>query len=361
MGETVKQIGFEGLGIKPFNVNNVAFTIGDNFAVYWYAIIITLGMILAVIFAMKFANKVGVTADDIVDCALWGTPFALIGARLYYIIFSLDEFIGNSFTETIKNMVDIRTGGLAIYGGIIFGFLTALIVCKIKKIKALAIFDVAALGFLIGQAVGRWGNFVNGEAYGELCNLPWGMTINGAGPYHPTFLYESLWNILGFVLLLLFTLKLRKHRGETFFGYMIWYGIGRALIEGLRTDSLWLIPESLKKAWGLNFNLRVSQVLSIIIAVAGVVLFIVARRGIFDRIAEKNAQKREMKRALKSNNEEAETYIPVFLQENDESDELEELDKIEDELPEEVNGDVTEDNVVITESQMEENDDVSDN
>ncbi len=348
MGE-IKQIGFEGLGIGPFDINNVAVSFGNNFAIYWYAIIITCGMILAFIFAMLFAKKVGVTADNVVDCAIWSTPFALIGARLYYILFSLDNFISDSFVDTLKQMIDIRNGGLAIYGGIIFAFITALIVCKIKKIKALAVFDVAALSFLIGQAIGRWGNFVNGEAHGTLCDLPWGMTINGAGPYHPTFLYESLWNIVGFILLLIFTLKLRKHRGETFFGYMIWYGIGRALIEGIRTDSLWLIPESLKSEWGLNFNLRVSQVLSIIIAVAGLILFILARAGVLDRIAEKRALKRAEKEKAKHGSKNNEEYVPVFFSDENSDienissddtadegkDELIEADSIEEEIPEE--------------------------
>ncbi len=269
-------IGFEGIGILPFLMDRIAFSIG-SFDVYWYAVIITVGLILAVGFCMWQASKFDLTIDNVLDVLLWGLPTAVICARAYYVLFELDRY--DSFAE----MVNIRDGGLAIYGGVIGAFVTGYVYCRIKKVNMLALYDLASLGFLIGQTIGRWGNFVNAEAFGEKTTLPWGMTINGYGPYHPTFFYESLWNLIGFVLLLLFAKKWRKHFGEVFFLYFAWYGLGRFFIEGLRTDSLY---------WG---PVRVSQILAAIFFLAGIAFFVLSRKGILamwqERLVDRTAVK----------------------------------------------------------------------
>ena len=271
-------IGFEGIGIDPFLLDRVAFSIG-NFDVYWYAILITVGLVLAVGFCMWQAKNFDLNTDNVIDVLLWGLPIAVICARAYYVLFALDKY------DTFGEMLNIRDGGLAIYGGVIGAFITGFVFCKIKKINMLALFDLASFGFLIGQSIGRWGNFVNAEAYGSATKLPWGMTINGFGPYHPTFLYESLWNALGFALLFLFVRKLKKHHGEAFFLYFTWYGLGRFFIEGLRTDSLYLGP------------IRISQLLAAIFFVAGLVFFVLSRKGAIvklqNKIIDKTIKKQE--------------------------------------------------------------------
>ncbi|MBQ1272231.1 MAG: prolipoprotein diacylglyceryl transferase [Clostridia bacterium] len=271
-------IGFEGIGIAPFLMDRIAFSIG-NFDVYWYAIIITVGLILAVGFCMWQAKRFDLTTDNVIDVLLWGLPIAVICARAYYVLFALDKY------DTFAEMLNIRDGGLAIYGGVIGAFLTGFVFCKIKKVNMLALFDLASFGFLIGQTIGRWGNFVNAEAFGSVTDLPWGMTINGYGPYHPTFLYESLWNALGIALLFFFVKKLKKHHGEAFFLYFTWYGLGRFFIEGLRTDSLYL------------GSIRISQLLAAIFFVAGIVLFVLSRKGFIvklqDKIIDRTVKKQE--------------------------------------------------------------------
>ena len=266
------EICFEELGIS-FSMDRIAFSIG-NFDIYWYAVIITFGLILAVGFCMWNAPKFGLTIDNVLDVLLCGLPVAVICARVYYVLFKLDQY--DSFGE----MINIRDGGLAIYGGVIGAFVTGFVYCRIKKVNLLALFDLGSFGFLIGQAIGRWGNFVNAEAYGEITDLPWGMTINGHGPYHPTFLYESLWNIFGFVLLLIFAKKWMKHHGEVFSLYFAWYGLGRFFIEGLRTDSLYL------------GSIRVSQLLAALFYVAGIMFFIGLRTKIFDKIQKKTKKEK---------------------------------------------------------------------
>ncbi len=277
-------IGFEGIGISPFSMNRIAFSVG-SFNVYWYAIIITVGLILAVSFCMWQAKKFDLTVDNVLDVLLWGLPIGVICARAYYVLFELDQY--NSFWE----MINIRDGGLAIYGGVIGAFITGFVFCKIKKINMLALFDLASFGFLIGQAIGRWGNFVNAEAYGSTTDLPWAMTINGSGPYHPTFLYESLWNVLGFILLFVFLNKWKKHHGEVFFLYFAWYGLGRFFIEGLRTDSLYL------------GGFRISQLLAAIFFVAGIIFFAMSRKGIIIKIQDKIVNQTSKKQ---------EKYKPVY-------------------------------------------------
>lgn len=278
---------FDKLGIGPFLLDRVAFSIG-SFKIYWYAVIIAIGLVLAVAFCMwqakRFAN---LTVDNVLDVLIFGLPIAVICARAYYVIFAPNSF------ESVGEMLDIRNGGLAIYGGIIGAFATGAVYCKIKKVNMLALFDLASFGFMIGQAIGRWGNFVNGEAHGGLTELPWGMTVNGWGPYHPTFLYESLWNILGFILLYLFFRKWMKNHGEVFFLYLAWYGVGRAVIEGLRTDSLYI------GATGI----RVSQLLAAILVVVGVTFFILSRRNVLKKANDRIRVHKEIK---------SKEYRPLF-------------------------------------------------
>ncbi len=281
-------VGFEGIGILPFLMDRIAFSIGQ-FDIYWYAVIITIGLILAVSFCIWQAPKFDLTVDNVLDVLLWGLPIAVICARAYYVLFKLDQY--DSFAE----MINIRDGGLAIYGGVIGAFVTGFIYCKVKKVNLLALFDLGAFGFLIGQTIGRWGNFVNAEAHGEITDLPWGMTINGYGPYHPTFLYESLWNLLGFVLIFLFAKKWMKHYGEVFSLYFSWYGLGRFIIEGLRTDSLYLGP------------IRVSQLLAVIFFFAGIIFFILLRKGIVFKMQDK-----VIDRAIKKQEKYKPVYTPLF-------------------------------------------------
>ena len=260
----ISTVSFPGLGIGEFKLNSVAFTI-FGVEIAWYAILITLGMVAAVFYTVYMARKIGITAEDVVDYAIWVIPLGVIGARLYYVLCELDNY--HSFIDVIN----IRNGGLAIYGGIIAGGITVLLVSKFKKINFLAFADCVCPGVILAQAVGRWGNFMNGEAFGGitdifcrmgLCNAE---SLNKFGTtelvyVHPTFLYESLWNLLGFVLINLFVKYIgKKYDGQVFVMVFGWYGLGRAFIEGLRMDSLYF------SLFGLE--LRTSQVLAAVIFV----------------------------------------------------------------------------------------------
>ena len=205
---------------------------------YWYGVIIACGFLLAVTYCYSRCERdFGISQNDLTDVLVFGVPFGIIGARLYYVI-----FFGNY--HTLSEIVKIWEGGLAIYGGIIAAAVTILIVCRVKKISALAVMDVVSFGFLIGQCVGRWGNFMNREAFGYetdiFCRM--GLTLNGTTIYvHPTFLYESLWNLIGFLGMHICSKKFpRKFDGQYFLTYIAWYGLGRVWIEGLRTDSLYI-------------------------------------------------------------------------------------------------------------------------
>ena len=262
-------VSFPGLGIGNMTLNPVALTIG-NFNINWYAIIITLGMILAVTYVILRAKKIGIDYEEIIDFSIFVIPLGVMGARLYYFISEIKRY--DSFWDLFK----IHEGGLAIYGGIIAGTLTVFVICKIKKISFLALGDCTIPGVIMAQSIGRWGNFINGEAYGGVTSLPWRMcgssfanTLLGDGVItaeqyqqmlagelgvHPTFLYESLWNLIGFIGINIFY-KHKRYDGEIVFLMFGWYGLGRALIEGLRTDSLYIG----------NTSLRISQVLAIVI------------------------------------------------------------------------------------------------
>ncbi|MDD4689712.1 MAG: prolipoprotein diacylglyceryl transferase [Eubacteriales bacterium] len=230
-------IQFPGLGLE-FNIERVAFSLFGK-DVYWYGIIIGLGVMLALIYALYEARRVGFDTNALLDVVIYGILFGIIGARTYYVIFNITQY--DSFWDIFK----IWEGGIAIYGGLIGSLTAAYIYCKKKNQNFLLLLDVVSVPFLIGQAIGRWGNFVNREAFGGETTLPWRMTIyNEIGKLvsvHPTFLYESLWNVVGIVVLVLYR-KHKKFTGELFAMYITWYGLGRIWIEGLRTDSLMLGP-----------------------------------------------------------------------------------------------------------------------
>ncbi len=261
-------VSFPGLGIGEFSFNKVAFTIpiGSGVEVRWYGIIITVGIILGLLYASFRAKHEGISFDDLLDITIFTVIFAIIGARLYYVIFSNDTY------ETFYDVIAIWNGGIAIYGAIIAGALTIIAVCKYKKIKMLKALDMAAPAVMIGQIIGRWGNFTNGEAYGYavkesefLYFMRMGLS-KGSAPIqnfvHPTFLYESLWNLVGF-LIINALYKKKKFDGQILLMYLTWYGFGRMFIEGLRTDSLPL---------GI---FRVSQIVGFVCFAAGLILLIV--------------------------------------------------------------------------------------
>jgi len=247
-------VTFPGLGLT-FELNRVAFSIGD-FNIYWYGIIIGLGFLLGGGFCCWRAKDFGLKADDILDLLLFAAPGGIIGARLYYIIFNPDLYKNADGSLNFKAMLNVHNGGLAIYGGIIMAVLIAFLVARYKKIPFLTLIDACACGLLIGQLVGRWGNFINVEAYGEETTLPWRMGILDPEymEVHPTFLYESLWNLLGLCLLIFVMRKgWRKFDGMLFLLYMAWYGFGRGLIEGLRTDSLYFFSTGIRTSQMVGF------------------------------------------------------------------------------------------------------------
>lgn len=253
-------ISFPGLGLS-FNPSRVAFSIGSK-PIYWYGIIIAAGFLLAVYYAMRRADQFGLTQDHIIDMLICAVPLAIIGARAYYCLFSW-----NLYKDDPIRVLYIWEGGLAIYGGVIGAVIGLFLYTKVKKVKTSALLDIGGLGLLIGQSIGRWGNFMNREAFGAQTDsfLRMGLTdASGATIYvHPTFLYESVWNAIG-LLILHFYSKRRKFDGQIFLMYLGWYGLGRMFIEGLRTDSLYV---------GAS-NLRVSQLLAGICFLA-VVIFLV--------------------------------------------------------------------------------------
>jgi phosphatidylglycerol:prolipoprotein diacylglycerol transferase len=208
--------------------------------VYFYAVIIVLGFLLATLYIMRRRREFGLTQDHILDMFIYCVVSGVVGARLYYVIFNPADYFGPG---KWLNIVKVWEGGLAIYGGIIAAAVCMFFYARAKKVPVGVFFDVGGLALLIGQAIGRWGNFFNREAFGGQTDLPWKMGLTtGAGTVyvHPTFLYESLWNILGFILIHTFSKKNRKYDGQIFLMYLAWYGFGRFLVEGLRTDSLYL-------------------------------------------------------------------------------------------------------------------------
>ena len=218
-------------------------------------------MLLGLYFCMKQAPKYGLSEDNVIDTVLWVIPISIVGARLYYVLFYLDLFRGSDGSIDWSSTYRIWDGGLAIYGGVIAGFLTAYLFSRRKKISFWALTDCCVQGLFIGQAIGRWGNFINREAFGGLTDLPWRMRLWTSGTtyvdVHPTFLYESLWNLIGLLLLYFVVARARRFDGESTCFYFLWYGLGRFWIEGLRTDSLYLFHWTL-----FGERIRVSQALS---------------------------------------------------------------------------------------------------
>lgn len=262
----INYISFPGIGIGEMEIDKIAFNVFGR-PIAWYGIIITIGIILAVLYVINRGKYEGVSQDDIIDYSIFVIPIAIIGARLYYVLTSLDQY------DSLLEMFAIWEGGLAIYGAVIGGALTALVVSKIKKIKILKMFDMLVPAVMIGQIIGRWGNFMNAEAHGGVTDIFIRMGIRtqymDAPVYvHPTFLYESLWNLVGFLLINAYYKK-KKYHGEIFYMYMAWYGIGRFFIEGLRTDSLYVGP------------FRISQVIGIASFVVGAfcLLFMYFKKG----------------------------------------------------------------------------------
>ncbi len=284
----VNTLSFPGLGIGEFQVNKIAFTLFGR-TVAWYGIIVTLAIISVCAVVFIKAKKAGISTDDILDYFIFSIVFGVIGARLYYVLF---HGIGNftvtegsfweKLTGTLYNIVAVWEGGLAIYGGVIAAAITVVVVSRIKHISFLKILDMAGHAALLGQAIGRWGNFMNAEAHGVETDIFCRMGIKNAFGithyYHPTFLYESLWNILGFALIFRL-LKHKKYDGQAFLWYVTWYGFGRMLIEGLRTDSLYIG----------NTGIRVSQLLAFCLFIGGAVTLVVLgirRRGASVRLAD---------------------------------------------------------------------------
>ena len=285
----IRTVTFPGLGLE-FTLNRVAFTIPFlNRPVYWYGVIITCGLILAVYLCSRWGKRFGITEDNIIDMMLFAVPAALVAIRVYYVVFNLDIYRRADGSLDWGAIVDYSDGGLAIYGAIISSVIVLLIFCRVKKLSFLAYADLGVHGLFIGQLIGRWGNFMNVEAFGSATTLPWRMSgasiaadmlrwgyvdqagyeaiLSGTLGVHPTFFYESAWNFLGLIMAYLMGKK-RKFDGQCFLFYFFWYGLGRFWIEGLRTDSLYLF------GWELfGMPVRVSQLLAAVTCVlAGAVL-----------------------------------------------------------------------------------------
>lgn len=274
------EIVFPKLGID-LHLDSTAFEIG-GLSIQWYGILITLGLVLALIYAFTQVKQYGLHPERFLDAVIGGIIGGIVGARTYYVLLNWDNYAGDW-----KSIFNLREGGLAIYGGIIGGLLVGCLVAKLRKIRILPLLDIVGIGFLLGQSIGRWGNFFNQEAFG--CNTDsifgmsggriqdwitnsypytsyyanFGTQLDASQPVHPCFLYESIWCLLGFVLLAIFAKKIRRYDGQIFLIYIGWYGLERAFVEGLRTDSL------------VIGNIRISQLLAILCVVASVVLQIV--------------------------------------------------------------------------------------
>lgn len=276
-------VKFAGIA-KEFTVSN---TLNLGFTtVRWYGAIIAFGFLLAVLFGGRIAYKWKINLDKMIDVLLYGTIGGILGARLYYVAFKWDYY-GQHLSEVFK----IWEGGLAIYGGIIGGLLAAFIICKAEKLNFFNLLDMASMSLLIGQGIGRWGNYANQEAFGSITNRNWGMMSDTVAEYisehasyfglgnvenvkqyiadndiyvHPTFFYESVWCLLGFLVLYIIMRKRRKFSGQLFLCYGVWYGFERMVVEGLRSDSLYIA----------NTSIRVSQVLSAVLMLVSLVLLI---------------------------------------------------------------------------------------
>ncbi|MBQ6268156.1 MAG: prolipoprotein diacylglyceryl transferase [Clostridia bacterium] len=274
---------FTALGDHPFHVASTLASFdlfGHPVEIKWYGAIIAFGFLLAVLFGGRIAWKWKISLDKMVDVLIYGTLAGIVGARLYY-VFSRWDYYGKNLAE----IPQIWNGGLAIYGGLILGLLAAFVVCRVRKLSIPNLLDMATMSFLIGQGIGRWGNFTNQEAFGINTDAPWGMwsekvreyivthqsffaengiTMDPNKPVHPTFLYESISCLVGFAVLYIILRKARKFSGQMALCYGVWYGTERAIVEGLRTDSLYIA----------GTTLRISQVISIVLALVCAVVLV---------------------------------------------------------------------------------------
>ncbi len=274
------EIQFPKLGID-LHIDSTAFSI-FGIDIQWYGLLITCGLLLAMLYAFRNMRSYGIHPDRAIDAIIGGIIGAIVGARAYYVILEWDSYAGDW-----KRIFNLRLGGLAIYGGLIGALVVGCLIAKIRKVRILPLLDLCGAGFLLGQGIGRWGNFFNQEAFGCNTNSIFGMTggriqswisdvyptttfyhnfgetLDAATPVHPCFLYESVWCLLGFVLLAICGKKWRKFDGQIFLMYIGWYGLGRFFIVGLRVDSL------------VIGNMRISQMIAAICVVVSVILFIV--------------------------------------------------------------------------------------
>ncbi|MED9948247.1 MAG: prolipoprotein diacylglyceryl transferase [Peptacetobacter hiranonis] len=234
-------------------MDRVAFTI-FGIDVMWYGVLIATGMLIGIALAIREAKRVGISEDDVLNIAIIAIPVAIICARLYYVIFSWDYYSQNP-----SEILNIRGGGLAIHGGLIGGILTGFIYAKVKKLDFFKTADAVMVGMPLAQAIGRWGNFINGEAHGGPTSLPWGIMVDGV-KVHPTFLYESIWDFGIFLFIMFYMRKKKTYEGEVIVSYITLYSIGRFFIEGLRTDSLMFGP------------IRMAQFVSLVGVVGGLIL-----------------------------------------------------------------------------------------
>ncbi len=251
----------ENFAIDPPYALNIG-----SFSIYFYGIIIACGLMLGIVYGIRNCDRIGLNADMVYDLVIWAVICAIIGARAYYCIFNW-----SNYADDPMRVFAIRDGGLAIYGGVIGAILALYFRCRMKHWSIFPALDIMSFGLFIGQSIGRWGNFFNREAYGYetdiFCRM--GLTLGESTVYvHPTFLYESLWNAFGFVFMHFYSKRHHRYRGQFFLMYVAWYGLGRALIEGLRSDSLWLIPDVI----------RVSQLLAAVTCLVAVILLVINGR-----------------------------------------------------------------------------------
>lgn len=249
-------------------MDRVAFSI-FGIDIMWYGILMAVGMILGTLIAIKEAKRVGIKEDYVLDLAIFAIPIGLLGARLYYVIFNWEYY-----SQNISQILNFRGGGMAIHGALIGGILTGYVFTKIRKIDFLKMADAVILGMPLAQSIGRWGNFINQEAHGGPTDLPWGIMVDGV-KVHPTFLYESVWDLAIFIFLLVFRKK-KKYEGQVIVYYIILYSLGRFFIEGLRTDSLMIGP------------LKMAQVISLVGIIGGIIshIYLIKKNRLNENIVE---------------------------------------------------------------------------
>jgi len=241
------------------HMNPVAFKV-FGVEIMWYGVLISLGVLLGVFFALKECRRIGFKEDNLLDFLLMAIPAAIVGARIYYVIFSWDYY-----SQNISEIINIRNGGLAIHGALIAGIIVSVLFCKRRKINPLLLLDILMPSVALGQSIGRWGNFINQEAHGGPTDLPWGIVVDGQ-KVHPTFLYESIITLCIFIFLTWFRKNKKTTDGQVLALYLILYSAGRFFIEGLRTDSL------------MFFGMRIAQLVSLGSAIAGIAIWMLLKR-----------------------------------------------------------------------------------